>query len=335
MISYNLKGPKRIQIHPTDRCNLNCKFCDEYRRVDKTEELADDTWREVLKDIDRLKPERLIVSGGGEPTIRREVLRHAMEVVGEEVYLSLITNGTLLGKDLVEEIVEGGINHITFSLHSPFAGQSDFLRQSNGAFSKTIETIEKINSLKEKESFSEPTISVAAVITKYNVGEVDEFIEFVRELGIEPLVLMEMYGEYEKFRPSEEELRSLKDKIEKDSLEIKIKTNFDQSENTGVYEKTETDEIPYCFSPFFEITVFPDGRTSPCCYMSAVEDYTENVRDMSLEEIWRGRTFEALRKGSVLDRMPEVCSGCLRGRRESSDLVSDFERLYESLSKGL
>ena len=334
---YELKGPKRIQIQPTDRCNLVCKFCERRDYFSPESELDSKSWERIIDDIVELAPEKMILVGGGEPLLRKDVFNLAIEKLSEaDIYTSLVTSGTLFDESDIERMIENEWNHIVFSIHAPFAKLADELYGVEGAFERTLRNIELIKEKKEEYDNKLPTMAITTVLNKSNYRYLEELKEFVKEYELEPLTLRIMSGDPDScdFIPKAD-LVDVKNKLYKISGEIHTRYEFNMSELTGYYDSETVDRgmdtIPYCLSPFFEMAVFADGTVTPCCFMFGDAAVSTDADSSSLCEIWSGDFFEELRQRSILGDKSGLCKECQVSRMEMSDLRKDFEKYYNEL----
>jgi pyruvate-formate lyase-activating enzyme len=103
-------------------CNLSCKFCFSKSSI-STLEQAGTKWTE--SQLERyfafsrsLGASRLVITGGGEPLLRTDAVRTAVRVGGRFFNeIALFTNGVLLNRQLVRELVDSGLSYICFSRH--------------------------------------------------------------------------------------------------------------------------------------------------------------------------------------------------------------------------
>ena len=66
--------------------------------------------------------------------------------------------------------------------------------------------------------------------------------------------------------------------------------------------------IPYCLAPWMVAYVQSDGRVRPCCVHPPVMG---NTNQESLENIWNGSAYQALRKSMwATDRLAPICQTC-------------------------
>lgn len=331
---YELKKPRKIQLYPTNRCSLNCKFCDSSTNSDFSEELDLDKWNEVFEDIKKLSPKRLIVSGGGEPLERKELMIDIFKTFqGTEIKKSLITNGVLLNESIIRKIVNYDWNHISFSIHSPFAKKSDYIRGSKGSSKKTIQNIRLLEEIKEERGSKTPTTSITTVINEYNSSDLLELKEFAKELDIGLLVLRPLQGNKSELKSygDPKVLRGLLTELQKSNYQVKREFNLEDLSKDNKSEKNTS--IPYCLSPFFEVVISADGKVSPCCFFLAknYQGGLENVGEKNLEDIWRGDVFEEMRDKVISNKIPEICKECILSGKDRFEFEDYFAKKYSNL----
>ena len=96
-------------------CNNHCTFCHTYdvRDVDAGTE-------EIDRKIARAAPlgHTMIVISGGEPTMRRELLRWAARSAARGLDFGLVTNGRMLAyPELVDKLMKLRLRYVYLSLH--------------------------------------------------------------------------------------------------------------------------------------------------------------------------------------------------------------------------
>jgi Fe-coproporphyrin III synthase len=124
----------------TQACNLRCMHC-YARAVSETGEMEMDTEQalEVLDDLARFGVPVVLFSGG-EPLVRKDLVRLASYAVQKGMRAVISTNGTLITKGKAAELREVGLSYVGVSLdgmeevHDRFRGQK-------GAFQKALEGI--------------------------------------------------------------------------------------------------------------------------------------------------------------------------------------------------
>jgi len=80
----------------------------------------------------------------------------------------------------------------------------------------------------------------------------------------------------------------------------------------------------FCYAPFRSVFVSYNGRVSPC-YACKAE---ASLKQQSLEEIWKGESFENLRKQLSRGIIPDECSFC-RGHLKNGNYGSILAAKYD------
>lgn len=138
--------PLRYILELTYRCNLSCPFC--YLGTKRQlNELDENEWINVIKQI----PAYSFISFlGGEIFIRPDFLnifKFASRKVAGKV--NLYTNGTLLSDDKIDELLTNKFLLFSASLDG-IGNKHDSLRQKEGAYDKTLNSMLTIKEKKEK-----------------------------------------------------------------------------------------------------------------------------------------------------------------------------------------
>jgi len=108
-----------LRISITDRCNLQCRYCEPQDLIPKLSHAEILTYEEILRLVriaTRLGISKVRITGG-EPLVRKGVYAFLHELTATEGLkdVSLTTNGVLL-KDNLEKIQAAGISRINISL---------------------------------------------------------------------------------------------------------------------------------------------------------------------------------------------------------------------------
>ncbi len=164
-------------VNVTNRCTLRCRHCFVYREGNPNEppkRLADEMdTRTMLDTLARLRDKhqiRTMVWMGGEPLLRKDVLREGVKLFEEN---TIVTNGTI---DLIDL---GGIVYVV-SLDGP-ERVNDSVR-GKGSFKRVMRTLGRV-----PERF-EPTIQVQCVVSRENENSLEELLEMIIDTCVDGLV---------------------------------------------------------------------------------------------------------------------------------------------------
>lgn len=320
-------SPWKMQVQPTDRCNLNCKFCWRNSYSRQKEELTKEKWLDIIKESCDAGMKMITIVGGGEPLVRPEVtIAMAKEIKKHNVDGSIVTNGTLFTENIVKDLIKIGWDGISFSINGT-KKNDDFLRGVNGAFDRSINSVKLINHWKKKMGCEKPVLTFHIVITRYNYNEVVDMVNLANQLDVK-IVLFKLVNEGEdggikKFSVKKEQIPILISQLDKakeiaklHDIELKQEFNIQPLAKDKSNESSgEIFSIP-CVKPFSEIVILADGTAHPCCVICESKykndfknkNYLDNISNKGFKELWDGKKFNNLRKAIIENKLPRECS---------------------------
>ncbi len=100
-------------IIPIRRCNLSCKYCNEYDEVSKPVPLE-----EMFRRIDRLAyfGTTVITISGGEPLLHPDLDAIIRRIRSHGMIAGMITNGYLLTAERIQRLNRAGLEHLQISI---------------------------------------------------------------------------------------------------------------------------------------------------------------------------------------------------------------------------
>lgn len=151
-------------------CNCNCLFCSITGKKDR----APKSTAEALTDIAQARREgfRTIGFGGGEPTIRPDILKLVSfaKKSGFDT-IRVQTNGIMLSyPEFARRLVEAGTGYIKFSIHGHNAAIHDRLTRVKGSFDRAVLGLRNVRALGARTS-------VDIVITRPNYRFLPQYVE--------------------------------------------------------------------------------------------------------------------------------------------------------------
>ncbi|MFP4364434.1 MAG: radical SAM protein [Spirochaetia bacterium] len=126
----------------TRKCNLACRHCGSDCTSENAEkQLTTESWVKIIHTLAEEYGKQLsFVLTGGEPLMHPELERITKALSETPNQWGLVTNGLLLNKRKLYNLLDRNITSLTISLDGP-AEQHDFLRGSKGAFQKALAAI--------------------------------------------------------------------------------------------------------------------------------------------------------------------------------------------------
>jgi len=157
--------PLRAIIRLTYGCSNRCRFCrlDDYRGV-----VGDLPFKEVIRKIAlcREMGVQMVLFSGGEPTIRRDLLKICKACKAMGLAFGLITNGRMLSyQGYRQALLEAGMQYVHTSLHGADARTHNTIVQCR-SFDDVLMALEGLKGQCE--------LHVNTVIVRQNIGQLFE-----------------------------------------------------------------------------------------------------------------------------------------------------------------
>lgn len=295
----------------------------------ETETSSIDIFYKFIDQIAQYKPN--ICLSGGEPLFYKGWYEIAKFVKSKKLYLSLQTNGTLI-KDFADKIVET-VDNLAIGLNSYKEDIEDKIREK-GTFRKILEGIDEINRIEPKNKNLK--IEIWTVIMEENYGNLEEFIEFAKNLNIDKISFRhfnftdeDIINSHQKeflnrfnvdwkfwprmvYKPKidtkslTEQIDKIKNKKYKD-MEIEIFPDFTEEEIINYYNDAKflSKRFRKCISPYSDITLQPDGRLEVC------PNYTiGNIKEGNFKTLWNNEKARKFRESILKDGILPFCRCC-------------------------
>ncbi len=320
--------PLRVEFWISGKCNLRCRFCGSWKDNNQDKLNTKDFIR-IINKSKKMGVKEFYISGGGEPFYRKDVTLKIMKKIKKVNGIGfIITNGALLTKKDINQIIKIEWDMLTISLDGPSPKEHDYLRGVDGTFEKVINNIEYISYLKERKKKSKPYVYINSVINRINYKKIPDLLVLSAKLNVNEVIFQPLFGSgtfYNNLRIKEKNLTDFKKivlKAEKLASKYKIKTNISEYKNLDLLinsncageimcEHVKKEEgflaIP-CYEPWWHLFISFNGNAAPCGPW--VSKSSENVLDSSIEEIWFGDFFNSFRE-KIKRKNMNGCNCCM------------------------
>lgn len=285
----------------TNRCNLKCRMCDQWKTPAGSieQELSREEWFRVVDSAADLKASLLCITGG-EALLRDDVFDIIARARDKNISVHLCSNGTLLDRAHIAELVKSRLCSISVSLDSHVPDVHNFLR-GRDCFGKVVEGIKRL-----RKDAPGIRVGINSVISSRNFAQLDQLVDFVTALGVDQVKFdpihsnlmhrnkpKDSYGDLffskQQLEQLPERITQLKAKLAQSGLGSSSPKFFDGI--TDVYVRGKKWNLP-CYVGFISCAIDPFGKVSPCDEFDGVGD----LRTQSLEQVWKSPEMDQLRQ---------------------------------------
>jgi len=174
-----------IAFEITDRCNLDCAYC---YNIWKTGNVPHEHFNSYPKAIATLKKlfsiadVRSIAFTGGEPFLSERFTEIVLFCRMENKQVTVISNGTQGNSQTYKQLLKIGVGLFEFPVHSANESVHDGMVGVKGSWKKSAASVREVLGL---GGYVVPVV----VITKYNVNELGQTLDFIASLGCKRIML--------------------------------------------------------------------------------------------------------------------------------------------------
>ncbi len=330
-----LGSPEFIEIELINKCNLQCIMC--HVTYEKGKRSIID--RSFVKRLKGLEGRWVTMGATYEPVLHPNFKNIVLELSSMGIKIDLITNGTLLTKEMSDSLADANFRNVTFSFDGMRKKTYESIRH-NANFEETLERILYFkNAIKSKETY----FAVNYTVLRRNVEEIPEAVEFwdkhgFQHIGFIAMVIRDLTKGLVHESP-ESIMDRVREKMEesgrliiKNSLKITISSpvfsnptklkkaypvnfvdNVVKSDNrealvpfnprTLILNGTYPGMSVNCRVPFKYARIMFNGDVE-MCYQFTIG----NIHQDDFMDIWQGETVQKLRKKII--STPKICYAC-------------------------
>lgn len=279
--------PSFAHLILTMACNLRCPQCFVDAGHKKTGEM--DTL-ELLKVADELVKMRVhtVHVEGGEALLAPDAIL-VLKRLNRLRDVLLVTNGTLVNRDVAQRLAEAGMKKVALSLDGATKDTHNYFRP------KTYEKIVNAIHLLQEAGVS---VRISTTLMKPNVKEAVLLLEKSLAWGVDILNYdaFDMIGrgmEHPELQLSSSDWKFISHELLPRALEVsqqmQVKVAI-PSKYLPLLDLDTNDPHFYwidCTSAVSQLSILPDGSVIPCFVLATMSEYIAgNVKKQPLQEIW-------------------------------------------------
>jgi len=275
-IKKMLKFPMQVQIETTSVCNSACITCSHKTMVRPKTHMDFDLFKKIIDDCAQNK--RYIKKMGlffmGEPFLAPDIFKEITYAKSKGIKnLFLISNGSILNKEMAEKVLNSGLNEIIFSIDGATKETFEKIRVGLN-FEQVISNITNLLKLRKQFNKTKPKVIIDMVVTPNGKNEVNQLKKKWQNLADQVIIRSMHYFE-------------------------------GINENLIIYAKKKTEKIkgdfpcPYLWKSF---TIFQNGQVSLCCMDVNGRNIVGDVNQSSIKDIWHGKLINKYRQLHLINK---------------------------------
>jgi len=341
-------GPYQASLGLTNRCNLQCIHCYFYspllaepnyfdvraaRQENRTgadaQELrrrrdleADPRWlTRLIDDLVRMGTSRFHFAGSGEPMLHPNALEFMARAKRAGCRCLMNTNGTLLDRDAIEELVRMGFDELRITT---MAGTDEAYARTHpgsapGTFGRLKESLLMLAERKRAQGVSRPLVHLSLIVVRQNWDGLHEFARLAQEVRADGVIvhpvddvddpcMAPLVPTPQQAAGVREQVPELKRFLEERGIGHNL-GRFAMIFGPRLDTRRLYRLIP-CYMGWLLAMVHADGNVYPCCRCYRP---LGNVLRARMPEVWNSPAYREFRRAAVT--IHRRCSGpCIRSR---------------------
>lgn len=309
-----------IIVETVGRCNLSCIMCPTLAYDVKGKAImSEETFSRIVPYF--RKASFVEMTGWGEPLLDKAIFKRVKQASKSGCTVNFCSNGTLLTEEKSGELLQSGLNSISFSFDGGSKETYESIRKG-ASFTLVINNIKRLISMRDS-SGSGLKVNIAYVLMRSNESELKDFMRLMQDVGVDSVGIKPLdvvwTPENKKLILSSSEIHRIISDIYKQHWKIDIAT-------WNIFE--EKKPVNDCMAlatknPF----IIWDGLVSPCCALAhpvprvtfglfadkVIANTKYVVGDInkdSLDAIWEKKEYVNFRKKLFKKGTPFPCKGC-------------------------
>lgn len=280
-----LKFPRYFEFETINACNARCIMCPVEEWKGNSKKVVSDTlWEKFVYNVAPYKDwiEKITLTRDGEPLLDKKLSNRVRDLKEAGIKkVVIVTNAQVLTPKKSLELLESGIDEVMFSVDGLSKEVYEKIRRGL-EYEKVLSNIMYFIALRN-ERFKEANIRLRFIEQEENKQESQDWLDFWKQ------------------------------KISaKDSAYVMPLHSWGNQVANEEQEKI-TKMSPFaCISPFGSMAIHYNGLVGLCGVDYNTSCKMGDLREQSIEEIWRGESFSKARENHLTKNRNSIwlCRGC-------------------------
>ncbi|HXI14335.1 MAG TPA: radical SAM protein [Thermoanaerobaculia bacterium] len=181
-------GPYHVEIHPADRCNIECFFCST-AALRGTDEFPLTRFEELLGELKLAGTRSIRLSGGGEPLFHREGAKFIGAIAASGIPIENLTTNAVLLSQKISDLLVGVCDQVTVSINTADAETwSTMMKSPARNFDRVLANIRGLVQAKRAAVSKTPQITLQFLVWKGNFRTIPQMYALASDLGVDSIM---------------------------------------------------------------------------------------------------------------------------------------------------
>ncbi|MDH5769167.1 MAG: glycosyltransferase, partial [Nitrospirota bacterium] len=312
--------PMSMVMNMDTQCNLRCIMCIRRKYPEGTLNALRYDFEIFRIVADEVFPylRWVQLSTAGEPLMANN-LREQLRIIKKySVKVDLITNGTLLGDDLINEILPV-TGYLNVSIDGATKGTYESIKVG-AKFEQVIENVKRFNYFRRKLYQGRgPLLRLLYVLMRRNIEELPQFIKLAKELEADSVNMTHVIIHQEEMKKESlvyhKELANYymiaaRKKADELNIHLNLPPLFSTVDEVGEKGAKNNPRSKLKTCPFLwkQAIIEWNGDVVPCCVPG--HPAMGNVKKKPFRKIWNNEIYQQMRRRLMTDNPFECCKHC-------------------------
>jgi MoaA/NifB/PqqE/SkfB family radical SAM enzyme len=183
-------GPYHVEIHPADRCNIDCFFCST-ATLRGTDEVPLTRLEELIGELKQAGTRSIRLSGGGEPLFHRSAKTFLRTIASSGIPIeNLTTNAVLLGEEISDILLTpGACDQITVSLNTGDPRTyASMMQTTERNFDRVVKNVKRFVEERKRRKLPAPKINLQFLVWRDNYKSIPEMYALARDMDADTIL---------------------------------------------------------------------------------------------------------------------------------------------------
>jgi MoaA/NifB/PqqE/SkfB family radical SAM enzyme len=316
----------KLYVEVTNQCNLNCRTCMRNMWNEPEGKMTDEVFSKVISGLRQVSPRPTVFFGGfGEPLLHPNIVEMVIQTKKIGCSVELITNGTLLTKEISKALLEAGIDVLWTSIDGATPESYGDVRLG-ATLPKVIENLTHLSGmicsgstiLFGRTAYIYPTkLGIAFVAMKRNIADLPDVLRLGKRLNVQNYIVTNVLP-YTREMCEDVLYNNIVDIADRPGLtlpcldtgKVPLDPLYREVDRIIWTDGSSGNNINRC--PFITrgaAAIGWNGGLSPClpllhtssCYIRSIKHVSKswsvgNIKDLPLDKIWNAPEHLAFRE---------------------------------------